>query len=262
MIVDILVLVVLLISGLIAFLRGFIREVLTIAGVVGGLAASYVGGPLLIPFMNGWMGVKEGEEPGRLFDILPLDLVANIVSYGLIFIVVVIALSVLSHFLAETARSIGLGAIDRTLGFVFGLVRGLVLLAILYLPLHLFIDKEAKAAWFGDSKTHFYLERLSQSMAELIPQSATDEAKKGLDKIEGVTETRKRLEEINLLKGKDAPPENPPNGDLNAPASETSPPPPAGYNNEFREKMDELFEEQTTEPEEAPPVAAPPPGNP
>lgn len=250
MFVDIFVLIVLLISGLIAFLRGFIREVLTIAGVVGGLAASYVGGPLLIPFMNGWMGVKDGEEPGKLFDILPLDLVSTIVSYGLIFIVVVIALSVLSHFLAETAKSIGLGAIDRTLGFIFGLVRGLVLLGLLYLPIHLFIDKDAKANWFGDSKTHFYLERLADAMAEMIPESATDEAKKGLEKVENVTETRKRLEEINLLKD-----QKPPTEDL-APPIET---PPAGaqdgYNQEFRQDMNELFEEQT------PPPAAPA-GNP
>ena len=65
MIVDILVLAVLLISALIAFLRGFIREVLTITGVVGGLAAAYFGGPLLAPLMRGWLGVQEGVEPNK-----------------------------------------------------------------------------------------------------------------------------------------------------------------------------------------------------
>lgn len=237
MIVDILVLVVLLISALIAFLRGVIREILTITGVVGGLVAAYFGGPLLAPHMHGWLGVEEGVEPERLFGILPYDIVADALSYGAIFIIVVIVLSVLSHFLAEGARSVGLGAVDRSLGFVFGLLRGIVLLGLLYLPVHLFIDQDSKDAWFGSSKTHFYLERVASAMAEFIPEDAVEEAEKNIQEIEKTSETRKKLEEIDLLKrdGEQSPPEQ------DAPPSQDS----EGYNEEFRQQMDELFEDKT-----------------
>ena len=232
MIVDILVLAVLLISALIAFLRGFIREILTITGVVGGLAAAYFGGPMLQPQMRIWFGVEEDVEPERLFGILPYDIVADALSYGLIFIVVVIALSIMSHFLAEGAKNIGLGAVDRTLGFVFGLLRGIVLLGLLYLPVYLFIDEESKTAWFGSSKTHLYLEQTAGAMAEFIPESAVEEAEEDLKAVGEVNETRKRLEEINVLRreGEKQPLEN-------GQKSE-------GYSEEFREQMDKLFEEE------------------
>ncbi len=234
MIVDILVLAVLLISALIAFLRGFIREVLTITGVVGGLAAAYIGGPLLSPLMRGWLGVEEGVEPERLFGILPFDIVADTLSYGVIFIIVVVLLSVLSHFLAETAKSIGLGAVDRTLGFIFGLLRGIILLGLLYLPVHLFIDDETKAGVFEGSKTHFYLERTSATLAEFIPSSAVEDMEEGVSTLEEASETRKKLEEINLLRrdGESAPAQNTPEQNSE------------GYSEEFRDKMDQLFEEK------------------
>src|SRR5690606_40587932 len=110
---------------------------------------------------------------------------------GAIFILVVIMLSVFSHFLAEAAKSIGLGAVDRTLGFIFGLLRGVVLLGLLYLPVHLFIDKEAKESWFSGSKTHFYLERVSGAMAAYIPSSDVEAAEKKIEAMEEVSETRK-----------------------------------------------------------------------
>jgi len=235
MIVDILVLAVLLISALIAFLRGFIREILTITGVVGGLAAAYFGGPVLAPFMRGWLGVEGGVEPKELFGILPYDIVAQVLSYGAIFIIVVVLLSILSHFLAETAKSIGLGAVDRTFGFIFGLLRGVVLLGLLYLPVHFFIDDDSKEAWFASSKTHFYLEKTSAAFAEFIPSAVVEGSENGLQSLEEISGTRKKLEQIDLLKSKDD----------KGVSSEDSPLNSEGYSEEFRDKMDQLFEEKT-----------------
>ena len=78
MVFDVIVLIVLLVSALIAFLRGAIREMLTILGVVGGMAAAWYAGPLLIPHMEGWLGVQEGVEPEKLLGVLPYDILAKI----------------------------------------------------------------------------------------------------------------------------------------------------------------------------------------
>lgn len=233
MIVDILVLAVLLISALIAFLRGFIREVLTITGVVGGLVAAYLCGPFLQPHMRAWLNVQGEEEPERLLGVLPYDIVADALSYGAVFIVVVIMLSILSHFLAEGAKNIGLGAIDRTLGFVFGLVRGIILLGLLYLPVYLFVDASAKQNWFENSKTHFYLEKTAGIMAEFIPSDAVEDAEKELDKAGQISETRKRLEDINLLKKEDEMQKQ------NSDEKED------GYTDEMRQQMDQLFDQKS-----------------
>ncbi|MCB1650478.1 MAG: CvpA family protein [Alphaproteobacteria bacterium] len=234
MIIDIIVLAVLLISALIAFLRGFIREVLTIAGVVGGLAAAYFGGPHLIPHMAGWLGIKEGEEVKRLFDIIPYDLLATVLSYGAIFIVVVIILSIVSHFLAETAKKFGLGAIDRTLGFIFGLLRGVVILGLLYMPVHLFVEQDAKESWFANSKTQFYLEKTSAFLAGFLPEDTTKALKEEAEKMEDTNATRKKLEEIDLLKKQE---------DQQATPAQPESNNGEGYNDEFRQNMDQLIEE-------------------
>lgn len=239
MILDIAVGVVLLISALIAFVRGFIREVLTILGVVGGASAAYLGGPVLKPFMAGWLGVQENTAPGekiqKFMDIVPYPILADILSYGVIFLVVVIALSLASHFLAESARAVGLGAVDRTLGFVFGLIRGAIVLGLLYLPFHFALDDTRKDEWFSQSKTYFYLEETSKALASLIPAGTFEKVGDKADEA-AKTGAREALEHIDLLraapddvKAPDAPSEGGANGQ--------------GYKSEVREKLDQIFEQ-------------------
>lgn len=232
MIFDILVLIVLFISAGIAFMRGFIREVLTIAGVIGGLAAAYFGAPYAIPFVRGWLGVVEGEKPEKLFDILPYDVLADILTYGGIFIIVVIVLSLISHTLAESAKAIGLGAVDRTLGFIFGLVRGVILLGLLYLPVHLFIAEESKENWFKDSRTQIYLEKTAQAMEDLLPEDAEQKATEALETGKETNAIREKLKNIELLK--------PSEEKLKEEEQKLD-----GYNEEFRDQMNELFEEKS-----------------
>ncbi len=243
MIIDISVLVILLISAGIAFMRGFIREILTIAGVVGGLAAAYFGGPLLKPVTRGWFGVEEGIVPERLFGILPYDVLADGLSYGLIFIVVVGILSFISHSLAEWAKKIGLGAIDRSFGFLFGLIRGILLLGLLYLPIHLFVDAEAKENWFEGTKSHFYLESVASAMASYLPDDAENAAQATLEQGEQIMNARDKLENIKLLKKeegeegneKNAPSDRPAKTDIHS----------NGYNDEFRDQMNRLVDEKS-----------------
>ncbi len=250
MVFDVVVLVIILISALIAFLRGVIREILTIIGVVGGLAAAWYGGPILVPHMEKWLGVKEGVEPEKLLGILPYDILADILAYGSIFIVVVIGLSIVSHVLAEAARSIGLGPVDRTFGVIFGIARGILLLGILYLPFHVVIGQEQKASWFKESKTFFYVEQTSVALAGLLPEATMEKFKEDAQTIKEGVDTREKLQQIDLLKSNGAPPEE------ELPPAEGG---ASGYTDQFRDEMDELFE---TKPGTAPPTAAPPPANP
>lgn len=241
MIIDVVVLVILLISAGIAFMRGFIREVLTITGVLGGLFAAYFGAPMLKPHMRGWFGVEEGVEPERLFGILPYNIVADALSYGLIFIVVVVVLSLISHTLAEWARRTGLGAIDRSFGFLFGIIRGILLLGLLYLPVHMFVQQEDKDKWFKDSKTHFYLEKVSAAMADLFPEDVETAGEEAMTQGQKIMDAREKLQEIELLKGDNTKKllEEEPRSLSNDPQA------PNGYNEEFRDEMDQLINEKS-----------------
>lgn len=183
MIFDIVVIVILLLSALIAFLRGFIRELLTIIGVVGGVIAARYLGEAMAPSFGRLIGVDpQAEEPQRLFDIVPLPIVAQILSYGLVFIVVVIALSVLSHFFSSWAKAVGLGAIDRTLGVIFGLARGVLLLALLYLPVYFSVAEETRDEWFAGSQTRPLIELSSDAVLSFLPDQMEAQAKEQIEK--------------------------------------------------------------------------------
>ncbi|MFN3700511.1 MAG: CvpA family protein [Alphaproteobacteria bacterium] len=239
MIVDILVLIVLAISAIIAFVRGFIRELLTIVGVLGGFFAAYYGGPVVLPMMEGWLGVNpEAEEPQRLFDIIPYAYVAATMAYGGVFIIVVIILSVLSHFIAEGAKTIGLGPIDRLLGIAFGALRGVLLLGILYLPVHLTIEEKTVDEWFQGSKSHHYIKLTADALANLLPDGAREgiesAVEDGTESAANANEIRGTLERLELLKNEQQ------NGA--APSGEAEPENGAGYNQNQRNEMDQLFE--------------------
>ncbi len=230
MIVDIFVLIVVLASVIIAFLRGFIREVLTVFGIGGGIAASYVMSPLLIPSMRGWLGVSEEADAAKLFDIVSYTLLADILSYGAVLIAFVVILSIISHFIAEFAKNLGLGALDRTLGVVFGLIRAAFVLGLMYLPFFYLAGDEQKDEWFKDSKTQIYLEISSSWIDGFIPKEVADNVVEGVETVKDVSETRKKLEDMDLLKRE--------SGNKSTPKKD-------GYSPEFRKDMDKLFEYNT-----------------
>ena len=232
MIIDIIVGLVVISSALISFMRGFIREVLTIAGVVGGILAAVFVGPSLAPTVREWFGVTDEDDAKKLFDIIPMEIVADATTYGVIFIAVVIVLSVLSHFISGAAKAVGLGPVDRTLGVIFGVARALVLLGLVYLPFHLLMDEKRKEGFFEDSHTHYFIEKVSAEMARYLPES--DDVKKDIE--EGTDDLiKKKLEESDLLgtgKKKETAPEKPA-------ATE-------GYDEQERKRLDKLFNEPVT----------------
>lgn len=231
MIIDIVVVIAVLASALISFMRGFIREVLTIAGVVGGILAAVFVGPVFAPMVRTWFGVGvEGAEPAKLFDIIPMEIVADATAYGVIFVAVVIVISVISHMISGAAKAMGLGPVDRTLGVIFGIARALVLLGLVYLPFHLLMDDARKEEFFKDSKTHYFVEKIAGVMAAYLPES--DDVEKKMDETTSDL-IKKKLEQEDLLGGGKKKTDDA--------AKPSSDPDDAGYKEEQRKKLDQLF---------------------
>ena len=235
MLIDAIILGVLLVSAVFAFLRGFIRETLTILGVVGGLAASLAFGKQLVPIMSQWLGVDENaKDPQMLAGIVPYTVVADVLAYGSIFLIVVIVLSVISNLLAKWARTLGLGPIDRTLGVLFGIARGVLVLAVLYLLPYLLFTEDARKDWFKDSRTIVYIEATSAWLAEFLPDSVKNTTPSGAAESANTMAkaTREKLKDLDLLNSDEAKKE-----DVN-PAED-------GYETDQRQNMQELIQDQT-----------------
>jgi membrane protein required for colicin V production len=116
--VDLAVLGVLALSALLAFLRGFVREVLGIGAWVGAVLAAVWAFPYARPRVREWLGAPDLVDP---------------VAFGAVFIVVLVVLLLLSGWIGALVRRSVLGGVDRTLGLVFGLARGAALVVIAYI---------------------------------------------------------------------------------------------------------------------------------
>jgi membrane protein required for colicin V production len=116
--VDIIVIAVVALSALIAFLRGFVREVLTIGSWLGASLVTLYGFPLLQGKFEQWISSK---------------MAADIVCGISLFLVSLIVFSILSHMIAGFVRGSALTAVDRSLGLLFGLLRGAILVSLAYM---------------------------------------------------------------------------------------------------------------------------------
>ncbi|MEM9469162.1 MAG: CvpA family protein [Pseudomonadota bacterium] len=240
MIIDIVVAAIIIISAIISFLRGFIREILTIAGIVGGLAAAYFIGPHLAPTVQGWFGVDpNAETTQKLWDLVPLDILASVTAYAIIFIVFVIVISVISHFTASAVKAMGLGPVDRTLGVIFGIGRAVILLGLLYLPFHLLMDAKTKDDVFKESRTHVVIEKTAMLMSNFLPSSK--ETKERIEQVanEADKSLKDKLLEQDLLQGSSE--------EVKNKVREILEEAQTGYMDKSREELEALFEEKMPE---------------
>ncbi len=112
---DIAVLVILIIFCGRGLLRGFGKEVLGIIGLIGGLWGAYTYYPLLAPHLT----------------FFKTELWRNMLAYGMIFLSVNLLTSLLGHILHQILALAFLLWLDKLLGAALGLLKGLILCAIL-----------------------------------------------------------------------------------------------------------------------------------
>ena len=178
LILDVVVVAILLISCVISFLRGFVREILTIFGIFGAAITALVAGPKLSPGIESWLlGDLPPDTEEKLWGFVPYDLAAPVIAYAGLFIVTLILLSVISHYIAKSVHALGLGPVDRSLGVVFGLARGLLLIGLLYLPFYILMEEKDKEELFASSHSYSYVEYTSGFLVSIMPESLKRDAK-------------------------------------------------------------------------------------
>jgi membrane protein required for colicin V production len=152
--VDLFVIVVVLLSGVFALARGLVREVLAIFSWIGAAFATFYGFDYLSPYMLRLIG-----EPT----------IANVVTGASIFLVVLFILSLIAGMIAGAVRGTAAGSVDRTLGFVFGLARGAVLICLVYMGLSWAIPPREQPAWIQAARTVPLMERGADFLYSLAP---------------------------------------------------------------------------------------------
>lgn len=116
--VDIAVFGFVLLSGLLAFGRGLVRELLGIASWIGAGAVAFAFMPQARPWVRTWLPYPEWIDPA---------------SFIILFLVSLIVFSIIARIIGGFVRNSVLGGLDRTLGLVFGLARGACIVIIAYI---------------------------------------------------------------------------------------------------------------------------------
>ena len=152
---DLAVGAILLISALIAFVRGFVHEVLSIAAWVGAVVAVIYGFPFVQPTARG---------------LIPLNWAADAAAAVGIFLIVLLILSVATHAVAHAIQKSALGNLDRSLGFVFGIARAVVILSVGLIITDWLTERE-RPGWIESAKTLPAIELAAEGLISVLPLS-------------------------------------------------------------------------------------------
>lgn len=190
---DLAVITVVFVSGLLALLRGFTREVLAIVSWVAAAAAAYFFHPLALPYIKPYIAKDE------------LALVASVAA---VFFVALVLVSLVTVKVSDLILDSKVGALDRTLGFLFGAVRGALLAVVAFVFYTWLVPDANQPDWVRNARAKPFLEAGGEKLREMLPDDidalvAKIKAKKDLPAVE---EPAADVEPDKAPQGETAPP--------------------------------------------------------
>ncbi|MGE5149296.1 MAG: CvpA family protein [Rhodospirillaceae bacterium] len=164
---DIILLVVMLISGLLAMIRGFMREILSIgAWGVAALVTLYSYSRVL-PIAKQYISS---------------DMVATGASVGAVFLLTLLVVSIITVRISDMVLDSKVGALDRSLGFLFGLGRGLIIVVVAFLFFAWLVPDRSQPDWVRGAKSKVVLQSTGQWLMGMLPDDPESTILKRLKK--------------------------------------------------------------------------------
>jgi membrane protein required for colicin V production len=151
---DIVLIVVMLVSGLLAMIRGFMREVLSIASWAAAALVTLYAFPKLLP---------------QAKQYFTSDMVATGVVIAGVFLGTLIIVSIFTIKISDMILDSRVGALDRTLGFLFGLARGLVIVVVAFLFFAWLVPERSQPDWVKGAKSRVVLQGTGEWLMSMLP---------------------------------------------------------------------------------------------
>ena len=196
---DLIVLIVLVISGIFAFVRGFVHEVLAVASWVGAAFVTLYAYPVVQPMVLG---------------VITVEFIASLLTGVGLFLVTLVLFSVLTRILSNRIQQSSLGALDRSLGLLFGFARGAVIVVLAWLALDYMITEDERPGWIQEAKSRPLVERGADMLLTLVPEEllergdqAAEDARRRAEEVRRAEQTYQQL--VSPLRKSDAETEQP-----------------------------------------------------
>lgn len=154
---DFIVLGVVLLSALLAMIRGFTREVLSIASWAAAAAATLY----FLPDVRDWARTQINLEP---------KILADVIAGAGIFLITLMLVSLVTMRLSDFILDSRVGPFDRALGFLYGAGRGFLLAIIAFLFFAWLVPERSQPTWVADSASRPVLESAGQSLLAMLPE--------------------------------------------------------------------------------------------
>ena len=154
---DLGVIGVVLVSALLSLMRGFTREVLAIGSWLAAAAAAYYLHPYVMPYLEHYI-----KKP----------VVLEAVAAAVVFFATLIVVSLFTVRLSDAILDSKIGALDRSLGFVFGAVRGFLLAVVAFAIFSWLAGDKQQFDWVANAKTRPMLTDAADRLVALLPEDA------------------------------------------------------------------------------------------
>ena len=155
-VLDLVVIGIVLLSALLAAVRGFTREVLAIVAWVVAAAAAWYLHPTALPIAQQYISSNT---------------VALVAAIGGIFVVTLIIVSIITVQISDLILDSRIGALDRTLGLFFGAARGFLICVIGWAFLGWLLQGK-EPEWAASSRTRPAMENTRDSIIAMLPENA------------------------------------------------------------------------------------------
>ncbi len=164
-IVDGVVAGIIVLSAILAYSRGFVREAMAIAGWVGAAVLAFVFAPAAQPL------IKEVPVLGAfLADSCELSMIG---AFAAVFAIGLILASLFTPLLYSIVQRSSLSGIDQGLGFLFGVARGVILVLVAFLVYDRALSGTS-VAMIDDSRSSkvfaTFQDRVNASVPDAAPQ--------------------------------------------------------------------------------------------
>ena len=167
---DFILIGVMLVSAVLAMVRGFMREVLSIAAwIIAAGATLYAYGKLL-PFAKSYFNN---------------DYLATGVVVGGTFLLTLIVVSIITVKFSDMILDSRVGALDRTLGFLFGLGRGLIIVVVAFLFFAWRVPPRTQPGWVANAKSKVVLQSTGDWLMSMLPDDPENTILKRLKRPRG-----------------------------------------------------------------------------
>ena len=158
-VIDCLIVLVIVVSAGYAAWRGFIWETLTIFAWAAAAFACLYFGPYIIPLTR---------------SLVHAEWLASLLAYAAVFLGVFIPLAFIVSRFSETVKHSPIGPLDRVAGVAFGVVRGLVIVAMAYLAFTYFVPIRNQPRWLTEARLLPIVQTSADVLLSLVPDHPRD----------------------------------------------------------------------------------------